>query len=87
MDVQEAVIYIRRLRVANKEYFNNTYYIYQDGFKVKDIVMLYNTQLKQDYASSCKLDLKWLGPFYIRKSRPYKGWYLIKDLNSTLFYN
>ena len=46
MDVQEAVIYIRRLRVANKEYFNNTYYIYQDGFKVKDIVMLYNTQLK-----------------------------------------
>jgi len=76
---------IKQLRVINKEYFNNTYRIYQDRFKVRDIVILYNTQLKQDYSSSYKLDLKWLGPFHIYKSHPYKGWYLIKDLNSTLF--
>jgi len=49
--------------------------------------MLYNIQLKQDYFSSYKLDLKWLGPFYIYKSYPYKGWYLIKDLNGMLFRN
>ena len=49
--------------------------------------MLYNTQLKQDYSSSCKLDRKELGPFRIRKSHPYKGWYLIKDLNGMPFYN
>jgi len=36
-------MHIRQLRVTNKEYFNNTYYIRQDGFKVGDIVMLYNT--------------------------------------------
>jgi len=47
--------------------------------------MLYNTQLKQDYSSSRKLNLKWLGPFCVRKSYPYKGWYLIKDLNSIPF--
>jgi len=35
-------MYIRRLRVTNKEYFNNTYYIRQDRFKVRDIVILYN---------------------------------------------
>ena len=49
--------------------------------------MLYNIQLKQDYSSSYKLDLKWLGLFRVRKSYPYKGWYLIKDLNGTPFYN
>ena len=76
---------IKQLRVANKEYFNNTYHIHQDGFKVRDIVILYNTQLKQDYSSSYKLDLKWLGPFYIYKSYLYKGWYLIKDFNGMLF--
>ena len=47
--------------------------------------MLYNTQLKQDYFSSCKLNLKWLGPFRVYKSHPYKGWYLIEDLNSIPF--
>jgi len=41
--MQEVVTRIGRLRVANKKYFNNTYYIYQDGFKVRDIVILYNT--------------------------------------------
>jgi len=40
--MQEAVARTRRLRVVNKEYFNNTYYIRQDGFKVRDIVILYN---------------------------------------------
>ena len=78
-------MHIKRLRMANKEYFNNTYCISQDGFKVRDIVMLYNMQLKQDYSSSCKLNLKWLGLFRVYKSYLYKGWYLIKDLNSTLF--
>ena len=73
--------------MANKDYFNNTYYIYQEGFKVKNIVILYNIQFKQDYFSSYKLNLKQLGPFYIHKSHPYKGWYLIKDLNSILFRN
>ena len=47
--------------------------------------MLYDTQLKQNYSSSRKLDLKWLGPFRIHKSHLYKGWYLIEDLNGTLF--
>jgi hypothetical protein len=49
--------------------------------------MLYNTQLRQDYSSSRKLDPKWLGLFRVRKSHPYKGWYLIKDLDGTLFRN
>jgi hypothetical protein len=44
--MKEAIARIRRLRVVNKEYFNNTYYICLNGFKVRDIVMLYNTQLK-----------------------------------------
>ena len=47
--------------------------------------MLFNTQLKQDYFSSYKLDLKQLGLFYIYESYPYKGWYLIKDLNGMSF--
>jgi hypothetical protein len=64
---------MRRLRVANKEYFNNTHHIRLDGFKVRDIVILYNTQLKQDYSSSRKLDPKWLGLFHVRKSYLYKG--------------
>ena len=64
---------IRWLRVVNKEYFNNIYHIRQNGFKVRDMVMLYNMRLKQDYSSSRKLDLKWLGPFYIYKSYLYKG--------------
>ena len=46
VDIREAIAYIRRLRTANKEYFNDTHYIRQDGFKVKDMVMLYNIQLK-----------------------------------------
>jgi len=44
--MREAIAYIRRLRAANKEYFDNTYCIRQDGFQVRDIVMLYNMQLK-----------------------------------------
>jgi len=39
-------MYIRRLRVINKEYFNNTYCIHQNGFKVRDLIIFYNTQLK-----------------------------------------
>ena len=85
VDTREAIARIRRLRVANKEYFDNTHRIRQDGFRVGDMVILHNTQLKQDYSSSRKLDLKWLGPFRVRKSHPYKGWYLIEDLNSILF--
>jgi len=45
-DIQEAIARIKQLRVANKEYFNNTHHIRQDGFRVRDIVILYNTQLK-----------------------------------------
>ena len=33
---------MRRLRVVNKEYFNNTYRTRQNEFKVKDIVILFN---------------------------------------------
>ena len=86
-DIQEAIACIRQLRVANKEYFDDTYHIRQDGFKVGDMVMLYDIQLKQDYSSSHKLDPKWLGPFCIHKSHPYKGQYLIEDLNGTPFHD
>ena len=80
-------MYIKQLRTANKEYFNNIYCICQDKFKVKDIVMLFNMQFKQDYFSSHKLDPKWLGPFCIYESHFYKGWYLIENLNGTPFYD
>ena len=85
VDVQEAVARTRRLRTVNKEYFDDTHRIRQEGFKVGDIVMLHDAKLKQDYSSSRKLNPKWLGPFRVRKSHPYKGWYLIEDLNGILF--
>jgi len=84
-DVKEAVARTRRLRVTNKEYFDDTHRIRQDGFKVGDMVMLHDTQLKQDYSSSRKLDPKWLGPFRVRESHPHKGWHLIEDLDGTPF--
>jgi len=36
--MQEAITRIRRLREANKEYFNDIRRIRQDVFKVRDIV-------------------------------------------------
>src|SRR5438552_28145 len=86
-DLREAVDRVRRHRLGNKEYFDDTKRVRTDELEAGDMVLLYDSQRAQDMSRSTKLLSRWLGPYRIRAAHADKGWYMLKELDSIPFRN
>ena len=60
-DLQEAALYLRRLREQGKDNFNSQKHLRVKELNVGDLVLLHDTKLKYQY--SHKLDYCWLRPY------------------------
>jgi hypothetical protein len=50
-DLEEARLYLQRVRELNKEYFDENHRLRAEDFSVGDLILLYNTKLDKDLSS------------------------------------
>ena len=82
MNNKEAQEIVRRYYLANKEYFNKIKNTYKSELKPRELILVQDAKKAKDISRWQKLQLKWQGPFRIKRLLE-KGFYKIKDLNNT----
>ena len=82
-DLDEARLFLRRMRERNKEYFDGRRVIRREELNVGDRVLLWNRQAEIDMSTKLKMAFKWLGPYLISEADKDKGTYKLKDLQGA----
>jgi hypothetical protein len=50
-DLEEARLYLQRVRESNKEYFDENHRLRAEDFNINDLVLLYNTKLDKNLSN------------------------------------
>jgi hypothetical protein len=83
VDLNEALLAVRRHREHGKEVFDDAHVLRPPGyFSIGDIVLLHDTRLENDHSS--KLRYRWRGPFRIFGASQAIGTFVITELDGTL---
>ena len=79
-DLEEAALFLQRMREQGKEIFDETKSIREHPIVPGMMVLLHDTKLDNNHTG--KLLYKWLGPYLIENTTP-KGTYTLMELNGT----
>ena len=81
--MEEAVKWLKRMCMENKDYFDSLHQICFKLFKKNDMVLLHNTVKDVDLSSSNTLWFCWLGPYHVYWDNGNSS-YIIKELDGTV---
>ena len=82
-DLEEAAYHLQRIRMGNKELFDETRVLVREPPEIGDLVLLHDTKLKTSH--SAKLRYRWLGPYRVRDKNAILGTYWLEELDGTPF--
>ena len=82
-DLNEARLFLRRMRERNKEYFDANHVLRKESIEEDCLVLVFNEQTNIDMSSKFKLAFKWLGPYRVRESNSERGTYVLEDLHGA----
>jgi hypothetical protein len=82
-DIEEARLFLRRMRERNKEYFDNVRSVRRGPIEKDCLVLVHNHHKEIDMSTQRKLDFRWTGPVRVRDVVPDKGTYILEDLNGA----
>jgi Integrase zinc binding domain len=82
-DIEEAKLFLRRMRERNKEYFDGRHVLRTEPIGKGCLVLLFNRKTDIDMSSKLKLAFKWLGPYRVVEAHQDKGTYILEDLQGA----
>ena len=82
-NMEEAVEWLKRICMENKDYFDNLHQICFELLKENNMVLLHNTVKDVDLSSLNTLWFCWLGPYHIHWDNRNSS-YIIKELDGTV---
>jgi hypothetical protein len=80
-DLEEAKLHLQRMRIQNKELYDETKQLIRDPPQEGDLVLLYDGQLAASHSGM--LQFRWLGPYRVRSLIADKGTYFLEELDGT----
>ncbi|KAJ5110888.1 hypothetical protein N7532_001423 [Penicillium argentinense] len=81
-DVEEAIHRYERMRENNKAYFDSQKSVRSSPLEVGNLVLLHDTQMKENMTAVQKLRYRWHGPYRIREVLG-NGAYALEELDGT----
>jgi len=83
MNLEETAAWIQWMCQSSKEHINSARHAVNWDYKVEDMVLLYNSQYKNNNTAVQKLEFWWLRPYKIIKANSRKENYVLAKLNSV----
>jgi len=83
MNLEETAAQIQQMRQSSKEHMNSARHAVNQDYKVEDMILLYNSQYKDDNTAAQKLEFWWLGPYKVIKANSRKENYVLAELDSV----
>ncbi len=83
MNLEETVTQIQWTCQSSKEHMNSVRHAVNQDYKVEDMILLYNSQYKNNNAAVQKLEFWWLEPYKIIKANSRKENYVLTELDGA----
>ena len=83
IDLEETAVHIKQIRQQDKNWINSAQNVKNQSYKIKNLVLLYNSQYKKDNTADWKLNYWWLGLYKIVKTNSKKRNYVLTELDET----
>jgi len=83
MNLKETAAWIQQMHQSNKEYMNSARHAVNWDYKIEDMVLLYNSQYKNNNTAAQKLEFWWLRLYKVIKATSKKENYVLAELNSV----
>jgi len=83
MNLEETAAQIQWTHQSSKEYMNSVKHAVNWDYKVEDMVLLYNSQYKNNNTAVQKLEFWWLRLYKVIKANPRKENYVLAELDGV----
>ncbi len=72
------------MRIIGKDNFDSTHRFYNDKFKIKNIILIFDSAAAINILAFKKFNYRWIGLYRITESDPFKGTYRVSELDSAV---